>query len=107
MGVFLEGLKKMFAGVPPDIREHNYTQDCWGHKVTLTSHSEKYERFNMSGWGYSVKVGDIIILTTKKGTTPIEKDIGKIARYKVIRVKYYNDPSDMFEGRVELIKEIR
>jgi len=65
---------------------HDYSNRYWGHDYTFTP-IDKGMKADITGWGYGIKKGDYLILQNGPNET---------TRYKVDSIKYYGDPSDMF-----------
>jgi len=68
---------------------HDYRSRYWGHDYVWTPRKEGQEG-TLMGWGKGIEKGDYIIFGEAQG-----------ARYKVIKICYYRDPSDMFSAELK------
>ena len=70
---------------------HDYSGDkrIWGHDYTLTPISGGMKG-RMVGWGRGINTDDFLILDNGKSTS----------RYRVDRISYFKDPSDMWSASV-------
>jgi hypothetical protein len=59
---------------------HDYTRRYWGHNY------DRITETHWLGWGHGIQKGDIIIIGTAEAPEPFE----------VVKVKYFNDPKDMW-----------
>ncbi|MBB5046976.1 hypothetical protein HNR60_001725 [Rhodopseudomonas rhenobacensis] len=66
-------------------KTHDYTRRYWSHDYTFDP-IENGMRGRMSGWGSGIRDGDYIILACGNGHT----------RYRVQKIRYQSDPSDMW-----------
>ena len=70
-------------------KTHDYTIRCWGHDYTFDP-VDGGDRGDMMGWGNGIEQGDFLLLQNGDGST----------RYKVISIKYFGDPPDMWSAKV-------
>lgn len=68
---------------------HDYTQRGWGHDYTF-SPGNGGRTGSMTGWGHGIERGDYLLLHNGGGST----------RYRVAKIEYYSDPSDMWNAEV-------
>jgi len=70
-------------------KTHDYTNRYWGHDYMITAIIDHGQQIKATGWGRGMKVGDTIILKNEKsrsGESP----------YRITKIKYQKDPSDMW-----------
>lgn len=70
---------------------HDYTLRTWGHDYNITNVIDGGMRLRMAGWGRGIKAGDYLILPNGIDTT----------RYRLERIDYRTDPSDMWLADAE------
>lgn len=68
---------------------HDYTVPRWGHDVVISTVADGGQRLEVSGWGRGIVAGDLLVLAHAE--VP-----GGSSRYVVEKIKYYEDPPDMF-----------
>lgn len=77
--------------------QHDYTKQCWGHSIGQVSRNTN-GTLSMMGHGTGIKKTDTLIMNMNSG---------RIAQFKVMSVRYLQDPPDMwtmnakFEGYVD------
>lgn len=69
-------------------KTHDYTRRGWGHDYVIDNVINKGERLDMMGWGNGISDGDYLIIQGDGGSGT--------TRYQVEKVKYMNDPKDMW-----------
>jgi hypothetical protein len=86
LGVFKQ---KSAPAQPPKV--HDYRSGGWGHDFHFRPKdgTDGHEGGGC-GWGQGVNVGDILMLGKRQGSP-----------YRVVSVKYFWDPRDMFSARLE------
>lgn len=67
---------------------HDYSIRTWGHDYTVHNVNDGGELLDVSGWGRGIRANDYLIMPNGNGTT----------RYQVSTIKYYHDPSDMWNA---------
>ena len=75
------------------IQTHDFTYRYFGHDYTVMSVSKGGARIEVIGWNRGMSVGDYVLL---HGSEP-----GTLARYRIVRLKYYTDPSDMWSATMD------
>lgn len=75
-------------------RYHDYRVRSWGHDYVYTPRNEGKEA-SMIGWGRGIEQGDILVL---KGPN------GGGSGYRVDRIRYFRDPTDMWEAEVSYVE---
>lgn len=68
---------------------HDYTKRYWGHDYVFHPESGGLKA-HMMGWGHGLKAGHFLILQNGAGST----------RYQIKKVKYFDDPPDMWDASV-------
>lgn len=70
---------------------HDFSCTTWGWDYTFTP-VDKDLKGSATGWGYGISAGDYLILKNgEDGTT----------RYRVMDIKYFLDPADMWTANLE------
>lgn len=67
-------------------KTHDYTQQMWGHAVTITEVKDGGKQARCYGFGHGVSKGDYILLANGSYST----------RYQVETIEHKSDPSDMW-----------
>ena len=67
-------------------KTHDLSFQCWGKNYTVMNVHEQGLKVDIVGWGEGVKKGDYLILKKGEGTT----------RYLVDKIRYENNPNDMW-----------
>lgn len=75
---------------------HDYTKTYWGHDYTFEP-IDMGMKGSMVGWGHGIKKGDYLLLKNGDSAT----------RYKVMKIKYYLDPKDMWTSEVKFAPRTR
>lgn len=58
----------------------------WGHDYSISKFHKGGKKLEVSGWWEGIKVGDFLLFSNDDA----------IARYRVTKIEYYRDPSDMW-----------
>lgn len=74
-------------------KEYDYTDQYWGHAITFQDLINKTPRiFHILAFNSSrIQIGDIILQNLESN---------KIGKYLVLKIKYFNDPQDMFKADI-------
>lgn len=70
---------------------HDYTKRYWGHDYVIIAIKNKGWQISMMGWGHGLVVNDFILLENAGATT----------RYKLTKVEYEINPSDMWSAEAQ------
>ena len=76
--------------LPRKAQTHDYTVRKWGHDFRHGG-PRKDGTIQISGWGRGLQEGGYLILPNGTAST----------RYRLTRLCYHSDPSDMWTGEVE------
>lgn len=68
-------------------KEHDFQQHRWGHGISSISDDDV-----AIGHGRGIESEDLILL---------EMTSGRVGVWRVIEIKYWRDPSDMFKAKIE------
>lgn len=65
---------------------HDYSVTSWGHNCDILSINDNGMSLRIAGWGKGLSDDDYLIIKNGSGTT----------RYKIDKVRYETNPSDMW-----------
>lgn len=68
-------------------KNHDYTDQYWGHAISMITPLKKAGLFSMTGHGESIKKGH---------TLTMKMQSGRIGKFAVNKISYYQDPRDMW-----------
>ncbi len=74
---------------------HDYTKRFWGHDYTWMPNDDGGVTGTAMGWGYGLETDDYTLLAAS----------GNGASYKIVEVRYYGDPADMWQAKLRYVNE--
>jgi hypothetical protein len=91
----MQSPEEKVAAPPVEPKTHDYRRKKrgWGHDCTFAPVDDGM-RGRMMGWGAGIAEGDFLLLSNP------EWDSGE-TRYRVTKIKYHQDPPDMWSADVE------
>lgn len=98
-----ESIKKLFQ--PDTYREnfsallrypktHNYINQHWGWALHMINTTDNGKTYTLCGHGIGIEKGDFILM---------KMESGKIGKFKIMEIKYFSDPYDMWSGKIRPI----
>ena len=67
-------------------KTHDFSVRCWGHNYGIREVVDGGQGLKLYGWGRGIVDGDFLIL----------RNGGKTTRYRVVSVRYEQNPPDMW-----------